>query len=276
MPCSILDILPQPPSVRIVDVGAMICGQEAYRPLLDRGCATVIGFEPVREECERLNREMGAHHVYLPYVIGDGRKYMFHLCNYPMTSSLLEPNPEVLERFGELAELTQVVATVPVNSVRLDDIEEIGDADYLKMDVQGAEVIVLDGAPRLLEDIVVVHTEAEFVPMYRNQPLFSELDQALRRHGFWLHRIPAVAGRALRGSTLPGQQMLWCDAVYIRRLPDFERLSPSKLLKLAVILHEVYGSADFAAFALQCRDAQTGERLAPAYLELTAAAEPRP
>lgn len=48
---------------------------------------------------------------------------------------------------------------------------------------------------------------------------------------------------------------------------ELERLSAAKLLKLAVILHESFGSYDFCALVLRHRDAAAGGRLAEAYLE---------
>lgn len=47
-------------------------GTEPYSALRDAGLARVVGFEPVVEECEKLNRRFGPPHRYLQYAIGDG------------------------------------------------------------------------------------------------------------------------------------------------------------------------------------------------------------
>ena len=39
----------------VLDVGAMNLGEEVYAPLLRARRASVLGFEPVPEECEKLN-----------------------------------------------------------------------------------------------------------------------------------------------------------------------------------------------------------------------------
>jgi len=91
-----------------------------------------------------------------------------------------------------------VVGRVPVTTKRMQDLKEITDTDFLKVDVQGAELYVLRGAGRCLEDAVVVHTEAEFVPMYKEQPLFAEVDQFLRQSGFIFHKFDGVAGRPFK------------------------------------------------------------------------------
>ena len=49
--------------------------------------------------------------------------------------------------------------THPVETRRLDDIEEIGDIDYIKIDVQGAEVDVFRGAPKTLAKTTLIQTD---------------------------------------------------------------------------------------------------------------------
>jgi len=43
-----------------------------YQRLLDAGACNLIGFEPVVEECEKLNRAAQPGRIFLPYAIGDG------------------------------------------------------------------------------------------------------------------------------------------------------------------------------------------------------------
>lgn len=50
--------IPSVPVINIVDVGAMFAGDgvEPYSALRDAGLARVVGFEPVAEECAKLNQ----------------------------------------------------------------------------------------------------------------------------------------------------------------------------------------------------------------------------
>jgi hypothetical protein len=150
---------------------------------------------------------------------------------------------------------------------RLDDIPEAAAADYLKMDVQGAELDILRGAARALSSVLVVQTEVAFVEMYRGQPLFADVDAELRRHGFMFHRFFGIAGRAFKpfvkdsnlGDTF--SQQLWGDAVYVRDLMRLDALTPDQLVKLALIAHECYVSFDLAAYVLRQHDRMTGGTL---------------
>ena len=262
------------PIINVVDVGAMSLGPhtDAFDRLLVRGAVRIVGFEPVQAECDKLNAMHAPERLYLPYAIGDGRRRTFHECNFPMTSSIYEPDSDLLGRFQGLETLSRVVATSGIDTHRLDDIPEVADADYLKVDVQGAELDVFNGAPNTLRQAVLVHTEAEFVPMYRDQPLFGDVDCALRRNGFLLHRILAVASRAFKplindnNPDAPGSQALWCEAVYIRNFMSLDALPPEKLLKLALMLHTIYRSIDTCAFVLQAYQRKSGERLFERYM----------
>jgi FkbM family methyltransferase len=56
---------------------------------------------------------------------------------------------------------------------------------FFKIDVQGMEVECFAGARNLLTNQVVgIRTEVSFFPVYKDQPLFPEVDQALRPFGF--------------------------------------------------------------------------------------------
>ncbi|MFQ5757208.1 MAG: FkbM family methyltransferase [Acidiferrobacterales bacterium] len=272
---NILDILSDPPMIKIIDVGAMSLENidETYAKLLKRGLATVVGFEPVAAECDKLNAASDGTHTYLPYCIGDGNPGVFHECNYSMTSSLYEPNTALLEKFQALEEYTRVVGKKQVKTHRLDDISEVAGADYIKVDVQGGEVGVFTGATGLLKGILAIETEVEFVPMYKNQPLFAEVDQLLRKNGFAFHRFRDIWGRTFKpifieentGGTLG--QALWANVVYVKDFMALDALLPSQLLKLVIILHEVYDSYDLCVVVLQQHDTVAGTKLADAYLE---------
>jgi FkbM family methyltransferase len=271
----ISSILPPLPRLKIVDVGAMMIGTntEPYAALVNAVPCDVIGFEPVAAEFEKLENSKGPNRHFLPYFIGDGSTQTFHECNFTMTSSLFEPNTALLDKFQNLEELMRVTRKYPVQTKRLDDIAEIKGTDLLKLDVQGAEMLVLDGAVETLKDVLVVETEVIFAPLYKHQPLFSDIDIFLRSKGFQFHRLTNCAGRTFKPLIFNNDvnagmsQWLWGDAVYVRDFMTFDQLAPAALLKLAVILHENFRACDMVALVLEAHDRQTGSHLQPAYLQ---------
>jgi hypothetical protein len=165
-----------------------------------------------------------------------------------------------------------VLSTSEVMTMRLDDIKEIRSCDFLKVDVQGAELDVLKGATQTLGKTAVVELEAGFVPLYKNQPLFAEIDICMRANGFLLHKFHDVAGRAVRPFVVDNNpfklvsQLLWGNAVYIRDFARINELSPEMLLKTAIVLHEVYASSDMVWLTLKAYDAQAGTKLSDDYM----------
>lgn len=67
----------------------------------------------------------------------------------------------------------------------LDDVipEEVI-PDFLKMDVQGAELSILDGAERILKNIKWVYLEVSFVSYNEGAPLFKSVSDYLYERGY--------------------------------------------------------------------------------------------
>jgi FkbM family methyltransferase len=255
--------------VTVVDVGAQMLVSEdhVYARLLAAGGCRVIGFEAMKEAADkRTDAEPGIQ--MLNYFIGKGGPATFRVTCFDAASSLFEPNLSYLGQFYALAEMCTPVEEHAVETTRLDDITEAADCDYLKIDVQGGELDVLRGAEALLARALYVHTEVEFAPVYRDQPLFSDVDRFLQDHGFDLLDLTKLGHSSY--AALPGQQsrskLLWADAIYVKRTDLLAAQGPAALLKAAYIAHVNYGMIDFAAHLITSYDQGTGSALAPDYL----------
>jgi FkbM family methyltransferase len=263
---SLTRLLPDTPALQIVHVGASsLEGHiEAYEALVDRGYGLVTGFEPQPAALAKLKAEAKPGRRFLPYVVGNGTPAMFHQTRHPSMTSVLEPNLPLMERFHQLAELSQVVATHSVKTRRLDDIDELAGVDFLKIDVQGGELEVLRGAERLLRSCLVIQTEVEFLPLYKNQPLFGDIDQHLRACGFLLHTFRDVQGRCFKPFIARSDplatinQVLWADAIYVADFRGIEAMPTERLQKLAVLMHDIYGSSDLCLLILTELDRRNG------------------
>ena len=270
---SLLEFFPEKLEISILDIGAALGERPSYQSLVDAGRARITGFEPNARECERLNREYGKPHRFFPYFVGDGRPATFHETNWALTGSLYEPNSPLLEKFQNLAELVRPVATHPVSTRRIDDIVEIDDVDFIKIDVQGSELPIFRNALRALSTAVLIQTEVEFVELYRNQPMFADVDTFLRGNGFQFHTFYGFGGRAFKplvaGGDInrPFQQALWADAIYARDWMRLGELDETKLRKYAILAHDLLQSYDLAHLVLVALDSRTGSGLAPAYLK---------
>ncbi len=263
------------PVIEIVDIGANpLAGKPPYQTLLDSSSARLIGFEPDPEPFAKLQMARGPLETYLPHAVGDGRRHTLRICSMSGMNSLLEPNLRLLDLLHFHGAWARVVRSVEVDTRRLDDIREVDAMDYLKIDIQGGELMVFQNAPAKLRDCLVVHTEVMFVPMYVDQPLYAEQAGHLARFGLVTHKFFDLIGHALKPFSVNGDghaplsQLFWADVVFIKDFTRLDALRPEQLLKLAAILHDVYGSIDVVHLVLTAHDRGTGSAIAQPYAEL--------
>jgi FkbM family methyltransferase len=275
-PADVLEALPREP-IDVVDVGASSHGPGTapYSALLNRGHARITAFEPDAAACavlvEESRRWTGEGHRILAQFVGDGALAEFHATNWHMTGSLLPANTELLSHFHLLAESTRLHNRQPVPTVRLDDVLPPGGLDLLKIDVQGAELAVFDGAARLLDECLAVWTEVAFSQVYKGQPLFGDIAARLARHGLMFHSFDDASANvrtewAVPGTPMPPRpQVLWSDAIFVPTPERLARLSASGAARLALIAHHTVGAWDLCHAALRRHDALKGGELAAAY-----------
>ena len=247
----------------VVDVGANpIDGDPPYAAMLAAGLCRVTGFEPQEDALAELQRRKGPDETYLPYAVGDGGKHTLNVCVAPGMTSLLEPDPVTLALFDFLRPLAEVVRRQPLQTRRLDDIDEIRELDFLKIDIQGGELAVFRNGAQKLSHAVAVQAEVSFVPLYKGQPVMGEVDLELRRQGFIPHCIAEVAKWPLSPCVVGGDprrplnQVLEADLGYVRDFSRPELMGDEQLKHLALIAHHCYGSYDLALRCLMLLEAR--------------------
>ncbi|KOG56860.1 FkbM family methyltransferase [Streptomyces virginiae] len=241
----------------VVDIGANpIDGDPPYLDMLRSGLCRVTGFEPQSDALEDLQRRKGPFETYLPAAIGDGASHTLRITSASGMTSLFRPDPNRLRLFNGFGEWGKVVEEIAIPTQRLDDIPEVTPFDLLKIDIQGAELMVFQGAPVKLAEAVAVHTEISFVPLYEGQPVFGDVDQELRRHGFIPHTFAAIKHWPIAPVVFGGDfrraqhQILEADIVYVRDFAHAEEMTDEQLKQLALIAHHVYGSTDLTYYCL--------------------------
>lgn len=136
-------------------------------------------------------------------------KVTFKTTKYSPSSSVLKPTP--LNRKYHSTKM-DIIQEVSVQQTRLDEfllsLPYDGVIDILKLDLQGYELEALKGSLRLLDRVRLVLSEVEFVSLYENQCLFSDIDLFLRSHGFRLINLYELW-------THPDGQLTSGDALYL-------------------------------------------------------------
>ena len=208
-------LFPDDAAITIFDIGACE-GEDSVRYGRRFPHGAVYAVEALPKNVRLLRETLKHYRVrnvsVLPFALSDerGTATMFVSAGRPpgapesdewdygnKSSSLLAP-----ERHLDEVPWIQFDNSVEVQTRTLADVcqeAEIHRVDFLHIDVQGAELKVLDGAGELLRDVTAIWLEVEAVPLYHDQPLKDDVARYLRARGFELSKdtVGDVAGDQL-------------------------------------------------------------------------------
>lgn len=178
----------------IFDVGAHLGHvAQAFRKLLP--ASTVYAFEPFPASYAQLTANTSNDPQIKTFNFGlsdrDGLQ-AFHSNASSATNSLLPTDASGANTWG--AGLLETEAVVHLQFKTLDavvDAMQLPKIDILKLDVQGAEYMVIRGAKNTCRQgmINLLYTEIITLPTYQGQLRFDELMAVYYGHGFGLHNI---------------------------------------------------------------------------------------
>lgn len=197
-----------------LDVGANT--GECAKELLAGGYAgRILSFEPLSEAHAQLLVASTQNPLWLVAdrcALGAERgEQTLHIAGNLQSSSLLDMRPAHLEA----APHSRYVGSETVPVFTLDEVAagevSAASAPFLKIDVQGFENRVLEGAKAILPKLVGLQLELSLVPLYDGEPLFDSLLSQVMSLGFELWWVRP-------GFSDPGTgRALQMDAIFFRR-----------------------------------------------------------
>jgi FkbM family methyltransferase len=95
---------------------------------------------PQASALAELNLRKGPNESYFPYALGDGKAHTLNLCAYSGWTSIFVPSACALDVFSLFKHNARIVDRMPIATRRLDDLAEVDDIDFLKIDIQGGEL----------------------------------------------------------------------------------------------------------------------------------------
>ena len=195
----------------VIDIGASDGGYAMkVRNLFPH--AKIFSFEPIPESYKKLNDKFKSDENFKAFNIAVGNttgKSEFYQNNYVGSSSFLEMSTLHIDAYP----YTKDCSKIEVNVDKLDNIikaNELVPNVILKIDVQGYEKYVLEGAEDLLKNIKIIFTEVSFNSLYKSQWLFNEIIDFLKERGFIIGGIENIS-QSLQDGTF-----LQADVFFIR------------------------------------------------------------
>lgn len=172
----------------VLDVGANV-GQFA-KNLFDLGyMGRVVSFEPMPEAYARL--EQAASKYPDRWIVGPRialsdlkGNFPFYITSASTSSSLLHPSEEFSRMFAGAAVADRIQVPTDRLDALIDDLISPGERVLIKIDVQGAELRVLNGATAALKLATGLLVETNFMKMYDTQPSATSLGELITSEGF--------------------------------------------------------------------------------------------
>ena len=249
----IFDLFDLDETIQVMDIGASAIAEvPIYNVLLEKRIARLTAFDGDARQVSSIENAYGEDIVtVLNYFLFDGEKHDVYLCS-PSSgmSSLFKPKTEALNFFNGFSSFGEVQSIEKVQTTRLDDIENVKPPDFLKMDVQGAELEIIKNGTNKLEDCLALQLEVSYFNLYEKQPSFGEVDVYLRELGFIPHmfldvKLWPIAPTVFNGNfRVPCNQLLESDVVYVRNPLSLAELTIIQLKKLATLAHYSFKSFD--------------------------------
>lgn len=255
---NLLDELQLSDVIQVMDVGASVINEvPVYKILLDAGAAHLHAFEGDERQIAGIEAAYGPRATVHRDFLFDGAERTLFLASGPSgMTSLFNPRIAALRFFNGFELFGRVERTMRVETRKLDDVEAVPPLDFVKMDIQGAELTVLKHGLSKLRDCVAVQLEVSFVGLYENQPPFGEVDMWMRSQGFVPHCFADIKRWAIAPTVfmnnfrIPGNQLLEADMVYVKDPLGCSDLSVAQLKKLAALAHYCFKSFDLCVFVL--------------------------
>jgi len=129
-------------------------------------------------------------------------KAEFEVNEFDYSSSLLRIDPRNSEFFGRSLKVERAIEVPTVTLADLLQREQLPRVDLLKLDLQGAERLVLTGSEDVLGRVRVVFTEVLFEQLYEGCWTFRQMDEYLTGHGFKLCGLSNVVHAVTNGDLL--------------------------------------------------------------------------
>jgi FkbM family methyltransferase len=224
---------------------------------------SIILVEPDLEEVELLK----AHNQYeiLPYALWSKEEELTLNINHsPGTSSVFTANMDFLNQFDDSGRF-KVRDKLIINTKTIDSLAnecKLTNVDFAKIDVQGAELAILQGGENFFRDnLVGLEVEVEFSQIYKEQPLFSDVDVFVReklglelwdiRKSYWKYKQkeykPPLKGRLIFGDALFLRPVSTLDAWLL----GLGRGVAIEKLHMLIVTTIAYGYLDYTSAILR-------------------------
>lgn len=206
-------------NITLLDVGSAGGIEPRWKPY--RSQIKYIGIEPDSRSSAALVASAEAklfadYRIVQQAVWNKNDVISFNLCRKPMVSSHFLPKQDFVQRYAQ-SERFDILKSASLSCQTVDNVLSTQglQCDFIKLDIQGGELAVLEGADQTLEQCLGLEIEVEFLRMYEDQPLFGDICAFLDTKG--LEFIDFTSFNRWERSDYRGLgQCVFGDALFLR------------------------------------------------------------
>lgn len=171
---------------KIIDVGANT-GQYALEMRRDGFKGEIVSFEPLAEAFLKLrnNAKNDKKWQVYDYAIGNenGRTFI-NIAGNSVSSSISNMQDSHLKAAPESSYIGKEEISINKLDSLFHNFYSEDDRIILKIDTQGFEKNVIDGAEKFLEKVILLQLEMSLIRLYENEMLFDEMIEYLKARNF--------------------------------------------------------------------------------------------
>lgn len=175
----------------ILDIGANK-GQFAKEVRSSGYRNRIVSFEPLSSAFKILEKNAAKDPLWQVYRVAVGANAKTDVINVSAnshSSSILEILPDHLQAEPQSKYISKESIEVTTLDELLPTVEAGAENIYLKIDTQGYEWEVLQGASKNISRFLLVQMELSFVPLYEGEKLFEQLFETMKNLGFDLYSM---------------------------------------------------------------------------------------
>jgi len=197
----------------LFDIGAN-AGQYAIK-LRELGYNNkIISFEPLKSVFQRLEKTSLKDEKWIVnnFAIGNkDERSVINIAGNLDSSSILNMLPKHIESAPQSNYIGQEEIEIKKIDTIFNSFCNFQNSVMMKIDTQGYEKNVIDGALTSLNRIKIIQLEMSIVPLYENETLFVEMIQYLDNNGFILYSLENGFSNPTTG------QLLQVDGIFVNK-----------------------------------------------------------
>lgn len=190
----------------VIHVGAHECEErEMYLSQMHLTDANIVWVDAIPEKVQAIREKLPNVIVFNECVSNvDNQPVSFMVTNNYQSSSMLNFKTHAVEHPHVVEERRIQLFTKTLNTMFAENNLNPADYNFMNLDIQGAELMALQGASHILPHIDYIYAEVNEKELYENCALIPQMDAFLHMQGFV---------RIQTAMTPHG----WGDALYIRK-----------------------------------------------------------